>query len=77
MSIVVAEVRFYYTDEDWGEAFFRVRAAFRTWEAAEAWAEDKPARLAQAREEWDETFELVPAFDPACEYLFSEIPLYD
>ena len=77
MSIVYTEVLFFYMDADWGEMSTRVRAAFRTAEAAEAWAYDSEARLAQAREEWDEAFGPVPSlrWDTA-ELLFSEVPLY-
>ena len=77
MSIVYTEVVFFYMDADWGEMSTRVRAAFRTAEAAEAWAYDSEARLAQAREEWDEAFGPAPSlrWDTA-ELRFSEVPLY-
>jgi hypothetical protein len=77
MSIVYAEVLFFYTDADWGEMSTRVRAAFRTAEAAEAWAFDLNARLAQAAEEWDEAFGPVPTLRrEGSEIRFSEVPLY-
>lgn len=77
MSIVYTEVLFFYMDAGWGELSTRVRAAFRTMEAAEAWAYDSKARLAQAREEWDEAFGPVPSLRwEATELRFSEVPLY-
>ena len=77
MFITVAEVCFFYTDENWGEMVTRVRAAFRDTSAAEAWAHDSEARLAQAREEWNEAFGPVPSLRwEAAELRFSEVPLY-
>lgn len=77
MSIVYTEVLFFYMDADWGEMSTRVRAAFRTMEAAEAWAYDSEARLAQAHEEWDEAFGPAPSLRwEATELRFSEVPLY-
>ena len=77
MSIVYTEVHFFYMDADWGEMSTRVRAAFRTMEAAEAWAFDSNARLAQAKEEWDEVFGPVPTLRREyTEIRFSDVPLY-
>ena len=77
MSIVYTEVLFFYMDADWGELSTRVRAAFRMMEAAEAWAFDSNARLAQAKEEWDENFGPVPTLRwEHTEIRFSEVPLY-
>lgn len=77
MSITVVEVCFFYVEEGWGEMVTRVRAAFRDAAAAEVWAYDAEARLAQAREEWDEAFGPVPSLRwEATELRFSEVPLY-
>jgi hypothetical protein len=77
MPIIYTEILFFYTDADWGEMSTRVRAAFRTTEAAETWAFDLNARLAQAVEEWDETFGPVPALRREhTEIRFSEVHLY-
>ena len=77
MSIVYTEVLFFYTDAVWGEMSTRVRAAFHTAEAAEAWAFDRDARLAQAASEWDEDFGPTPSLRwETAEIRFSEVPLY-
>lgn len=77
MSIIYTEVLFFYTDAVWGEMSTRVRAAFHTEEAAEAWAFDRDARLAQAASEWDEDFGPTPSLRwESAEIRFSEVPLY-
>lgn len=77
MSIFVAEVTFSYEDAIYGELVHHVRAAFRSEAAALSWAADTPARLAQAREEWNPDFGPVPSFDPASDIRLSEMPLFE
>lgn len=77
MSIFVAEVTFSYEDALYGKFVHHVRAAFRSEAAALSWAADTPARLTQAREEWDPDFGPVPSFDPAGDIRLIEMPLFE
>lgn len=57
MTIYTAEVRFSYVDISAGLTLTtHVCGAFSTMELAECWADDRAARIAQARAEWSDPF---------------------